>query len=108
MPPRVPPRLTAPAISAIKYPCRGEPFARPALFVLLGAVGGPKWDTIDPAIRPEKGLLGIRKALGLFSNLRPAVLEAALIGVGASIASGSQVWKGTCAALAEAAIRRKA
>jgi 3-isopropylmalate dehydrogenase len=42
--------------------------------VLLGAVGGPKWDTIDPAIRPEKGLLGIRKALGLFSNLRPAVL----------------------------------
>ncbi|MFP4071170.1 MAG: 3-isopropylmalate dehydrogenase [Desulfovibrionales bacterium] len=42
--------------------------------VLLGAVGGPKWDTIDPAIRPEKGLLGIRKALGLFSNLRPATL----------------------------------
>lgn len=42
--------------------------------VLLGAVGGPKWDTIDPAIRPEKGLLGIRKAMGLFSNLRPAVL----------------------------------
>jgi 3-isopropylmalate dehydrogenase len=42
--------------------------------VLLGAVGGPKWDEIDPAIRPEKGLLGIRKALGLFSNLRPAVL----------------------------------
>ncbi|WP_027185806.1 3-isopropylmalate dehydrogenase [Desulfovibrio inopinatus] len=42
--------------------------------VLLGAVGGPKWDTIDPAIRPEKGLLGIRKALGLFANLRPAKL----------------------------------
>jgi 3-isopropylmalate dehydrogenase len=42
--------------------------------VLLGAVGGPKWDTIDPAIRPEKGLLGIRKALGLFANLRPASL----------------------------------
>ncbi len=42
--------------------------------VLLGAVGGPKWDTIDPAIRPEKGLLGIRKALGLFANLRPAAL----------------------------------
>lgn len=40
--------------------------------VLLGAVGGPKWDEIDPAIRPEKGLLGIRKALGLFANLRPA------------------------------------
>lgn len=42
--------------------------------VLLGAVGGPKWDTIDPAIRPEKGLLGIRKELGLFANLRPAKL----------------------------------
>lgn len=42
--------------------------------VLLGAVGGPKWDTIDPAIRPEKGLLGIRKEMGLFANLRPAVL----------------------------------
>ncbi|MDD3310610.1 3-isopropylmalate dehydrogenase [Pseudodesulfovibrio sp.] len=42
--------------------------------VLLGAVGGPKWDALDPAIRPEKGLLGIRKALGLFANLRPATL----------------------------------
>jgi 3-isopropylmalate dehydrogenase len=42
--------------------------------VLLGAVGGPKWDTIDPSIRPERGLLGIRKALGLFANLRPASL----------------------------------
>lgn len=46
--------------------------------VLLGAVGGPKWDTIDPAVRPEKGLLGIRKALGLFANLRPAKLFAEL------------------------------
>jgi len=42
--------------------------------VLLGAVGGPQWDTLDPSIRPEKGLLGIRKALGLFANLRPAKL----------------------------------
>ncbi len=42
--------------------------------VLLGAVGGPKWDTIDPSIRPEKGLLGIRKELNLFANLRPATL----------------------------------
>lgn len=40
--------------------------------ILLGAVGGPKWDTIDPAIRPEKGLLKMRKALNLYSNLRPA------------------------------------
>lgn len=42
--------------------------------VLLGAVGGPKWDEIDKAIRPERGLLGIRKELGLFANLRPATL----------------------------------
>lgn len=42
--------------------------------VLLGAVGGPKWDQAAPAIRPEKGLLGIRKELGLFANLRPARL----------------------------------
>lgn len=48
--------------------------------VLLGAVGGPKWDIIDPAIRPEKGLLGIRKALGLFANLRPARLFPELAG----------------------------
>ena len=46
--------------------------------VILGAVGGPKWDTLPAAIRPEKGLLGIRKALGLFANLRPATLYAPL------------------------------
>ncbi len=48
--------------------------------VLLGAVGGEKWDTIDPAIRPERGLLGIRKELGLFANLRPALLFPELAG----------------------------
>ncbi|EPR42669.1 3-isopropylmalate dehydrogenase [Desulfovibrio sp. X2] len=42
--------------------------------VLLGAVGGPKWDNIEKSIRPERGLLGIRKAMGLFANLRPATL----------------------------------
>ncbi len=42
--------------------------------ILLGAVGGPKWDEIDKSIRPEKGLLGIRKAFDLFANLRPALL----------------------------------
>ena len=46
--------------------------------VILGAVGGAKWDVIDPALRPEKGLLGIRKALGLYMNLRPAILYEAL------------------------------
>lgn len=39
--------------------------------VLLGAVGGPKWDSHPPNLRPEKGLLGIRKGLGLYGNLRP-------------------------------------
>ena len=42
--------------------------------VLLGAVGGPKWETLPGYLRPEAGLLGIRAALGLYANLRPAVL----------------------------------
>lgn len=46
--------------------------------VLLGAVGGPKWDSQPPSNRPEKGLLGIRKALGLYSNLRPSILKTQL------------------------------
>ena len=46
--------------------------------VLLGAVGGPKWDTLPAAVRPEKGLLGIRAAMGLYTNLRPAKLYPAL------------------------------
>lgn len=46
--------------------------------VLLGAVGGPKWDSLPGDKRPEKGLLGIRKAMGLYSNIRPAKLWKAL------------------------------
>ena len=46
--------------------------------VLLGAVGGPKWDTLPGNVRPEKALLGIRAAMGLYTNLRPARLYAAL------------------------------
>jgi 3-isopropylmalate dehydrogenase len=46
--------------------------------VLLGAVGGPKWDTLPGHLRPEKALLGLRAALGLYSNIRPAKLFAAL------------------------------
>ncbi|AKA68832.1 3-isopropylmalate dehydrogenase [Clostridium scatologenes] len=42
--------------------------------VLLGAVGGPKWDKLPGHSRPESGLLGIRKTLGVFANLRPAIL----------------------------------
>ena len=53
---------------------------RKADAVYLAAVGGPKWDSMPPEKRPEKGLLGIRKALGLFANLRPALLLPELAG----------------------------
>ena len=46
--------------------------------VLLGAVGGPKWDEVPNHMRPEKALLGLRKALGLYTNLRPAAIQPAL------------------------------
>lgn len=46
--------------------------------VLLGAVGGLKWDTLPGNLRPEAGLLGIRAALGLYANLRPAIIYGAL------------------------------
>ena len=47
--------------------------------VLLGAVGGPKWDTLPGHMRPEKGLLGIRKALQLYANLRPVTAYQSLL-----------------------------
>jgi 3-isopropylmalate dehydrogenase len=51
--------------------------------VLLGAVGGPKWDSVRPEVRPEAGLLGIRKRLGLYVNLRPARVMDSLVGMSA-------------------------
>ncbi len=48
--------------------------------ILMGSVGGPKWDVLDSSIRPEKGLLKIRYELGLFANLRPAILYPQLVG----------------------------
>jgi len=54
--------------------------AKEADAVLLGAVGGPKWEPLDISVRPEKGLLGLRAGLGLFSNLRPAILYPQLAG----------------------------
>jgi 3-isopropylmalate dehydrogenase len=56
------------------YPEATRRLAREADAVLLGAVGGPKYDALPREQRPERGLLGIRKDLGLFANLRPAVL----------------------------------
>jgi 3-isopropylmalate dehydrogenase len=47
--------------------------------VLLGAVGGPKWDDPKAKVRPEQGLLGLRKGLGVFANLRPVKVHPALI-----------------------------
>ena len=47
--------------------------------VLLGAVGGPKWDDPQAAVRPEQGLLGIRKAMGLYANLRPVTIHPDMI-----------------------------
>lgn len=52
--------------------------ARRADSVLLGAVGGPKWDKMEGKLRPEKALLGLRSGLGLFCNLRPALMYKAL------------------------------
>ena len=48
--------------------------AKAADAILLGAVGGYKWEELDISVRPEKGLLGLRAGLGLFANLRPAIL----------------------------------
>jgi 3-isopropylmalate dehydrogenase len=63
------------------YDKTGNPFpeetqeaAKNADAILLGAVGGPQWEHLPIAVRPEKGLLGIRKLLELFANLRPAVV----------------------------------
>ncbi len=48
--------------------------------VLLGAIGGPRWDSLDHELKPERALLGLREALGLYANLRPAKVYASLIG----------------------------
>lgn len=69
------------AIDAYGTPLRDEDIdaARKADAILLGAVGGPKWDNPNAAVRPEQGLLRIRKALRLFANLRPVQLQESLI-----------------------------
>ena len=68
------------AIDAHGVPVSDADMARAAAAdaVLLGAVGGPKWDGVAYEIRPEAGLLRLRKDLGLFANLRPAICHAAL------------------------------
>nr|VFJ96236.1 MAG: 3-isopropylmalate dehydrogenase [Candidatus Kentron sp. H]VFJ97058.1 MAG: 3-isopropylmalate dehydrogenase [Candidatus Kentron sp. H]VFK02777.1 MAG: 3-isopropylmalate dehydrogenase [Candidatus Kentron sp. H] len=79
---RLPVRLEYAAIGGCALEARGVPLpdetlalAREADAVLLGAIGGPQWDTLERRLRPEQGLLGIRAGLGVFANLRPAVLH---------------------------------
>lgn len=64
------------AINATGSPLPDETLAqaREADAIVLGAVGGPEWDGLEMAKRPEKGLLGLRSSLELFANLRPAIL----------------------------------
>jgi len=73
-------------IGGAAYDEYGTPFpgqtldlATAADAILLGAVGGPKWEALDISLRPEKGLLGLRSELGLFANLRPAILYPQLV-----------------------------
>ena len=68
-------------VGGAAYDAAGHPLpeatlkvAREANALLLGAVGGPKWEPLDISVRPEKGLLGLRSELKLFANLRPAIL----------------------------------
>lgn len=72
-------------IGGAAYDATGTPFppetlakAKAADAILLGAVGGPKWEPLPHAVRPERGLLAIRKELDLFANLRPAMCFPAL------------------------------
>jgi len=70
------------ALDRYGVPLRKEEInvTRKADAALLGAVGGPKWDAVAPELRPEQGLLQIRKTLGLFANLRPVSVLPALSG----------------------------
>ncbi len=64
--------------TGVPYPKETADACKASDAVLLGSVGGPKWDTLPSEIRPEKGLLAIREDLGLFANLRPAKIFAPL------------------------------
>ena len=73
--------LTEAPVGGAGYEATGHPLPEDTLkaaasadAVLLGAVGGPKWETIDFSLRPERALLGLRSNLGLFANLRPALV----------------------------------
>lgn len=64
--------------TGVPLPEESVKIAKASDSVLLGAVGGPKWDTLPGNMRPEKALLGLRSELGLFANIRPAKMHEAL------------------------------
>ena len=73
-------------VGGASYDSNGEPLTSDVLekaknsdAILLGAVGGSKWDNVERSKRPEAGLLGLRKELELFANLRPALVFEALV-----------------------------
>ncbi len=79
--------VTTMPIGGAGYDSHGDPLpqttlqeAKKAEAILLGAVGGPNYDNLPRSLRPEQGLLRIRKELGLFANLRPAVIHSELLG----------------------------
>jgi 3-isopropylmalate dehydrogenase len=79
-------RLNEMPVGGAGYEAAGHPLppetlqaAKQADAVLLGAVGGPKWETLDFSLRPERALLGLRSSLGLYANLRPARVYPALV-----------------------------
>ena len=78
--------LTKSLVGGAGYEATGHPLpddtldiAKKADGILLGAVGGPKWEAIDFSLRPERALLGLRSSLGLYANLRPARIFPALL-----------------------------
>ncbi len=79
-------KLTRDFIGGCAYDAYGHPFADETLekahasdAIIMGSVGGPKWDSVDYNLRPEAGLLRARKELDLFANLRPAIVFDALV-----------------------------
>lgn len=78
--------IIASPVGGAGYEASGHPLPKATLqsamdadAVLLGAVGGPKWERLDFSLRPERALLGLRSSLGLYANLRPAKIFEALI-----------------------------
>ena len=78
--------LESAAIGGAGYDAVGHPLPEASLVlcqqadaILLGSVGGPQYESLDRDLRPERGLLGLRASLGLFSNLRPAMLYPQLV-----------------------------